>query len=98
MLKVEFLRNALSPTSSSTFRVLLAKCRSCPHRRREDSKKNARDESSYRGRLGRCGAAVKERLQAVISLVVAGLPWMRRASTDKCCYRSGALVTGVRSV
>ena len=98
MLKVEFLRNALSRLLRLHFAFSFAKCRPSPHRRREDSKKNARDESSCRGRLGRSGAAVKERLQAVISLLAAGLPWMMRASTDNCCYRSGALVTGVRFV
>src|SRR5712675_1383100 len=98
MLKVEFLRNALSRLLPLHFAFSSPNADHALIGGGRILKKNARDESSCRGRLCRCGAAVKERLQAVISLVVAGLPWMRRASTDNCCYRSGALVTGVRSV
>ena len=97
MLKVEFLRNALSRLLPLHFAFSSPNADHALIGGGRIFKKTPATSSSCRGRLGRCGAAVKERLQAVISLV-AGLPWMRRASTDNCCYRSGALVTGVRSV
>jgi hypothetical protein len=60
---------------------------------------NARDRGTRRGRLGESGGVLKERLEAVRSPVDAFAVRLRMSvSTDNCCYRSGARVTGVRFV
>ena len=61
---------------------------------------NARDKRNSSRASGESGGVLKERLEAVISPVYAVAAWYLRmsASTDNCCYRSGARVTGIRFV
>ena len=64
------------------------------------SLENARDKEELVAGVCESGGALKERLEVVISPVNGVAVWYLRmsASTDNCCYRSGACVTGVRFV